>query len=56
MLPQKNFKNLHIAVAILVLFEQFFKESLSYFRPLTLSASPMFHFVSTVSMMHSEGD
>ena len=52
MLPRKFFENLHTAMAILVLFKQFLGK-LSYFWPLTLSASPMMHFVRTVSSMRA---
>ena len=49
----KNFENLRTAMAILLLFEQFFRQSLLYFWPLTLSASPMMHFVCTVLIMRA---
>ena len=46
MLPRKIFENLHTVMASLTLFEQFSGKVLSYFWPLTLSASPnMTHFV-----------
>ena len=38
MLSPKKFENLPTAMAVLVLFEQFFEESLSYFWPLTNDA------------------
>ena len=51
MLPQKIFENLHIAMAILVPFQQFSGKVCSYFWPLFLSASPnMMYFVCTVSI------
>ena len=53
MLPRKHFKNLHTASAILVLFEQFLGKVCSYFWPITLSASPMMHFVCTVSNLRA---
>ena len=44
-----NFLKIYIVIrAILVFFLTSFRESLSYFWPLTLSASPMMHFVRTV--------
>ena len=52
MLSRKIFENLNTVKAILVRFEQFLRKVLSYFWPLTLSASPnMMHFVRTVSIM-----
>ena len=53
MLPWKIFEILHTAMAILVRFEQFLKKVCSYFWPLTLSASPMMHFVHIVSIMRA---
>ena len=44
MLSLKSFKNLHTAMAILVLFEQFSGKVCSYFWPLILSASPNAQF------------
>ena len=52
MLPGKIFENLHTAMAILELFEQFSGKVCSYFWPLSLSpSSNMMHFVSTVLIM-----
>ena len=52
MLPRKIFENLHIVVAILVLFKQFFSKFWLNFLPLNLSVSPcMMHFVHTFSIM-----
>ena len=58
MLPRKIFENLHYAMAILVLLQQFSgKFCLYIFWPLTLNASPnMMHFVHTVSIMHAWGN
>ena len=53
MLPRKIFENLHTAMAILVLFEQFINKVGHSFWPLTLSASAMMHFVRTVSIMYN---
>ena len=41
-------------MAILVLFKQFFGGSWSHIWPLTLSASPMMHFVRTASTMRAK--
>ena len=50
MLPRKNFENLHTAVAILALFEQFLGKFCLNFLPLNLSVSPnMMHLVCTFS-------
>ena len=50
LLPQKVFKNLHTAVAILELFEQFLGKFYLNFLPLILSAlQNMMHFVRTIS-------
>ena len=53
MLSRKIFENLRTVMAILVLFKQFFWESLLHVWPLALSASPMMHFVRTVSSMRA---
>ena len=54
MLPRKVFEILHIAMAILALFERFSGKVCSHFRSLTLSALPnMMHLVRTVSIMRT---
>ena len=54
MLPQKIFVNLHTAVAILALFEQFLGKFRLNFLPLNFSVSPnMVHFVRTFSIMRA---
>ena len=54
MLSREIFENLHTAMVILALFEQFSGKVCSYFWPLTLSASSnMMYFVSTVSIMRA---
>ena len=53
MLSRKNFENLHTAMAILVLFKQLREKVCHIFWPQTLSASPMMHFVRTVSIMRA---
>ena len=54
MLPRKFFKNLHTAVAILVLFEQFLRKFCLNFLPLNLSVSlNITHFVGIFSIMRA---
>ena len=53
MLTRKIFENLHTAMAIFVLFEQFLRKVCHIFGLPTLNASPMMHFVRTVSIMHA---
>ena len=54
MLPRKIFKNLHTAVAILVLFEQFIRKFCLNFLPLNLSVSQnITHFVRIFSIMRA---
>ena len=54
MLPRKIFKNLHTAVAILVLFEQFLRKFCLNFLPLNLSVSQNIkHFVRIFSIMRA---
>ena len=54
MVPRTFFENLHTAMAILELFEQFSGKVCSYIWPLILSASPnMMHFVRTVLIMRA---
>ena len=56
MLPRKIFENLHTAVAILALFEQFLLKFCLNFLPLNLSVSPnMMHFTRTLSIMRAQG-
>ena len=56
MLPWKIFKNLHTAVTILVLFEQFLGKFCLNFLPLNLGVSPnIMHFVRTFSIMGALG-
>ena len=55
MLHRKIFENLHTAMVILALFEQFAGRVCSYFWLLTLSAlSNIMYFVSTVSIMRGQ--
>ena len=51
--PRKIFENLHTVMAILVLFKQFLDKLCHIFWPLSLSASPMMHFVCTVLIMRA---
>ena len=56
MLPRKIFENLHSAVAIFALFEQFSGKFCLKLLPLNLSVSPnMMHFVRTFSMTRALG-
>ena len=51
-LPQKLFENLHTAVAILALFEQFLRKFCLNFLLLNLSVSPnIMYFVRAFSIM-----
>ena len=52
--PRKFFKNLHTAVAILILFEQFLRKYCLNFLPLNLSVSQnITHFVRIFSIMRA---
>ena len=52
--PREIFENLHTAMVIFAIFEQFSGKVCSYIWPLLLSASSnMMHFVSTVSIMRA---
>ena len=54
MLPRKIFKNLHTAVAILLLFEQFLRKFCLNFLPLNLSVSHnITHFVRIFAIMRA---
>ena len=54
MLPRKIFENLHTAVAILALVEQFLCKFCLHFLPLSLSVSPnIMHFVRTFSIIYA---
>ena len=56
MLPRKIFKNVHAAMAILVLFKKFSAKFCLNFLTLILNASPnMMHFVRTFSIMRAYG-
>ena len=56
MLLQKMFENLDTVMAILVLYQQFLRQILFQFLPLTPNPSlNMTHFVCTFSILHAQG-